>query len=94
MKLLAGFILVIFVSFLSTPTVVTLIKKGTDVSMFYSFSEEEIHKDIKEVKSLKTYFDYPFTETELHSDSKIISENLSRHDNVAEEIFSPPPELI
>jgi hypothetical protein len=94
MKLLAGFILVIFVSFLSTPTVVTLIKKGSDVSMFYSFSEEEIHKDIKEVKSLKPCFDYPFTETELHSDSKIISENLSRHDNIAEEIFSPPPELI
>ena len=94
MKLLSGFILVIFVTFLSTPTVVTLIKKGTDVSMFYSFSEEEIHKDIKEVKSLKTYFDYPFTETELHSDSKIISENLSRHDNISEEIFSPPPELI
>ena len=94
MKLLTGFILVIFVSFLATPTVVTLIKKGTDVSMFYSFSEEEIHKDIKEVKSLKTCFDYPFTETELRSDSKIISENLSRHDNIAEEIFSPPPELI
>jgi hypothetical protein len=94
MKLLSGFILVIFVTFLSTPTVVTLIKKGTDVSVFYSFSEEEIHKDIKEVKSLKTCFDYPFTETELQSDSKIISENLSRHDNVAEEICSPPPELI
>lgn len=73
---------------------VTLIKKGTDVSVFYSFSEEEIHKDIKEAKTLKACFDYPFTDSELHSDSKIISENLSRHDNVAEEIFSPPPELI
>lgn len=94
MKWLSGFILIIFVSFLSTPTVVTLIKKGTDVSMFYSFSEEEIHKDIKEAKTLKACFDYPFTVSERQSDSKIISENLSRHDNVAEEIFSPPPELI
>jgi hypothetical protein len=94
MKWLSGFILIIFISFLSTPTVVTLIKKGTDVSVFYSFSEEEIHKDIKEVKSFKPSFDYPFAATELQSDSKIISENLSRHDNVAEEIFSPPPELI
>jgi hypothetical protein len=74
--------------------VVTLIKKGTDVSVFYSFSEEEMHKDIKEAKTFKSYFDYPFTASELQSDSKIISENLSRHDNVTEKIFSPPPKLI
>ncbi|MBF6641994.1 hypothetical protein IVB69_10925 [Flavobacterium sp. J49] len=94
MKFIAGFILVIFVTFLSTPTVVTLIKKSADMSVFYSFAEEEIHKDIKEIKALKQCFDYPFTESELNPDSKIISENLSRHDNVSEEIFSPPPELV
>ncbi len=94
MKFLSGFILLLFISFLATPTVVTLIKKGIDVSVFYNFSEEEIHKDIKEAKTLKNCFDYPFAETELQTDSKIIYENLSRHDNVAEEIFSPPPELI
>ncbi|MFN3969450.1 hypothetical protein [Flavobacterium sp.] len=94
MKYIARLILVLFVSFLSTPTVVTLIKKSTDVSMFYSSAEEEIHKDLKEVKGIKQCFDYPFTASKLNPDSKIISENLSRHDNVAEEIFSPPPELI
>ena len=94
MKIIARFILVMFVAFLSTPTVVTLIKKSTDISMFYSFAEEEIHKDLKEVKALKQCFDYPYTESRLSPDSKIISENLSRHDNVAEEIFSPPPELV
>ncbi|NNT71425.1 hypothetical protein HKT18_04260 [Flavobacterium sp. IMCC34852] len=94
MRFIAGFILAIFVTFLSTPTVVTLIKKSADISVFYSFAEEEIHKDIKEVKALKQCFDYPFTESELNSDSIIISENLSRHDNVSEEIFSPPPELV
>jgi hypothetical protein len=90
----AGMILVFFIAFLSTPTVVTLIKKSTDISVFYSFAEEEIHKDLKEVKAIKQFFDYPFTETTLNSDSKIVSENLSKHDNVAEEIFSPPPELV
>lgn len=94
MRFIAGMILIIFVTFLSTPTVVTLIKKSVDISMFYSFAEEEIHKDLKEVKALKQCFDYPFTEAKLNSDSKIVSENLSKHDNVAEEIFSPPPELI
>lgn len=94
MKIIAGFILIMFVAFLSTPTVVTLIKKSTDISMFYSFAEEEIHKDLKEVKGLKQCFDYPFTESKLNPDSKIISENLSRHDNVASVIFSPPPDLV
>ena len=94
MKYIARLILVLFVSFLSTPTVVTLIKKSTDVSIFYSFAEEEIHKDLKEVKCIKQCFDYPFTDLLLNPNSKIISENLSRHDNATEEIFSPPPELI
>jgi hypothetical protein len=93
-RYIAGMILVFFVAFLSTPTVVTLIKKSADISVFYSFAEEEIHKDLKEVKAIKQFFDYPFTENKLNSDSKIVSENLSKHDNVAEEIFSPPPELV
>lgn len=95
MKLLAKLLLFVFVAFLSTPTVVTLIKKNTNTSMFYSFSEEEIHKQVKEVKAeVKQHFDYPFLDLRIHKNSAIISENLSRHDNVAAEIFSPPPELI
>lgn len=81
--------------FLSTPTIVTLIKKSTDTSVVYSFSEEEIHKEVKEVKAeLKQHFDYPFLDLKIKKNTEIISENLSRHDNVTSEIFSPPPELI
>lgn len=92
MKLVARILMVLFITFLSTPTVVTLIEKNTDISLFYSFSEEEIHKDIK--ADLKQQFDYPFLDAKIKLNSKIISENLSRHDNVADEIFSPPPELV
>lgn len=95
MKLIARFILFIFVAFLSTPTIVTLIEKNTDISMFYNFAEEENHKDIKEIKAdLNLGFDYPFIELNPIRDSKIISKNLLRHDNSAEEIFIPPPELV
>lgn len=84
-----------FVSFLSIPTVVSLIEKGTDISMFYNFAEEEIHKELKEVKAeIRQGFDYPFTDEVIKKSAKIISENLSKHDNVFEEIFSPPPEFI
>ena len=95
MKLIARFILFVFVAFLTTPTIVTLIEKNTNVSMFYSFSEEENHKDLKEIKAdLRLGFDYPIIEVASHQNSKIISENILRHDNIAEEIFIPPPELI
>lgn len=63
--------------------------------MCYSFTEEEIHKELKEVKAeVKQNFDYPFLDLEINKDATIISENLSRHDNVASEISSPPPEFI
>ena len=95
MKSVARILMVLFIAFLSTPTIVTLIEKNTDISMFYSFSEEEIHKDFKDIKAdIKQHFDYPFIEFKVTTNSKIISENLSRHDNVFEEIFSPPPELV
>ena len=95
MKFASGILLVLFLTFLSTPTIVTLIEKNTDVSFFYSFSEEEIHKELKQIKAdLRQNFDYPFMVLKIKSNSNIISENLSRHDNVAEEIFSPPPNLI
>ena len=95
MKLLARCLLVFFVLFLSTPTIVTLIKKNTNISLFYIFSEEEVHKHFKEIQAdLSHDYCYVFIDLPAIATTKIISENLSRHDNVAEEIFSPPPEFI
>lgn len=94
MKFFAKLLLLVFVTFLATPTIVTLIKKSTDTSIFYSFAEEEIHKEIKEVKAeVKQHFDYPFLDLEIQKNTAIMSENLSRHDNVSSEIISPPPEF-
>lgn len=95
MKSVARILMVFFIVFLSTPTLVSLIEKNTDVSFFYNFAEEEIYKDLSEIKiDLKQQFVYPFLDTKIKLNSKIVSENLSRHDKVLEEIFSPPPELI
>lgn len=93
MKHLAQIVLVLFVAFLSTPTIVSLIEKKTDVSIFYSLTEEEIHKELKEVKAEIKSYDYPITTIALKK-SRIVSENLSKHDNVSSVIFSPPPEFI
>ena len=95
MKLLSKLLLIVFIAFLSTPTLVTLIEKNTNISLFYSLAEEEIHKELKEVKAeVKQHFDYPFLDLKINKNSIIVSENLSRHDNVASEIISPPPDLI
>jgi hypothetical protein len=94
MKLLSRLILITFIAFLSTPTIITLIEKNTDISLFYSFAEEEIHKESKEVKAeIKQQFDYPFLDLKIQKNTAVISENLSRHDNVSSEIISPPPEF-
>lgn len=76
------------------PTIVTLIEKNTDISIFYNFAEEEIHKSYKQIQAeFRQVAEYPLMESKLIPNSKIISENVSRHDNVADEIFSPPPEI-
>ena len=94
MKLITRLLLVFFISFLATPTIVLVIKKSTNMSMFYSFNEEELQKDFKELKAdLRHNYDFAFVNLISTTTSKIISENLSRHDNVSEQIFSPPPEL-
>jgi hypothetical protein len=95
MKFIAVSILFVFVTFLSTPAIVTLIEKNTDISLFYSFSEEEVHKSYKEIKAaVKESSEYHLLDTKINPNTIIVSENLSRHDNVADEIFSPPPELM
>lgn len=94
MKILVNLVLLIFVTFLATPTIVGMLQEDADVSMVYSFSEEEVHKEIKEVIAhYPLSFDYAIYEV-VNKSSEIKSENLQRHDNVFEEIFSPPPEMV
>jgi hypothetical protein len=94
MKFVAISILILFIAFLSVPTLVLLIEKKANVSMCFSSTEEELQKDVKEIKAdLKLNFDYNFVSVVLVKKPKIISENLSKHDKTTEEIFSPPPEL-
>lgn len=83
-----------FIAFLSMPTIVTLIEKNTDISVFYSFSEEEIQKDLKEIKAnIKEEIPLVFFDWNEKTKTKIIFENVAKHDNVFGSIFSPPPEL-
>ncbi len=93
MKIMAKILLFVFITFLVTPTVVSVIEKSADMSVFYSFSEEEkAHKEIKAVFNFD-YSNTPLNLSQLNS-GIIHSENLSKHDKIASKIFIPPPEQV
>lgn len=93
MKLTAQILLFVFITFLITPTVVSVIEKNADMSMFYSFSEEE-----KAQKEIKAIFNFEVASApdniSLLNCSLILSENLSKHDKISSKIFIPPPEQV
>jgi len=93
MKLIARIFLFLFIAFLATPAVVTMVKKSCNISMFFSLSEEEhVQKEIK----VFTYHDQiqvGFLFGKYNRSSLILSENLSKHDRITASIFSPPPDL-
>ena len=93
MKITAQILLFVFITFLVTPAIVSMIKKSADMSVFYSFSEEE--KSQKEIKAifLSDLENVPNNLSQLNS-SLIHSENLSKHDKIASKIFIPPPEQV
>lgn len=93
MKLIARIFLFIFIAFLSTPAIITLIEKSTDTSIVFSMSEEEhVKKEVKNLADILTC-QSPFLLNTSVVSSLILSENLSKHDNVSRTIFSPPPNL-
>jgi hypothetical protein len=93
MKLAAQILLFVFITFLATPTIVSVIKKNADTSMFYSLSEEEkAHKEVKAVFNFDIVIS-PMIFADLKSDL-IQSENLSKHDKISSQIFIPPPEQV
>ncbi len=95
MKLFVSTLLLLFITYLSSPTVVMLMEKNADISLNYDLSDDENQKENKELKldfTFKTQFEQVSFITTLSK--TIISENVSKHDAISEEIFIPPPELI
>ncbi|TDD74180.1 hypothetical protein [Flavobacterium caseinilyticum] len=90
MNLISKIFLIIFITFLATPTIVTVIEKSADISIFYTTSEDE-HTP-KEIKTF-VYFDNLSDEIlpAKFASWTILSENLSKHDNITSSIFIPPP---
>ena len=94
MKFAVKIVLIIFIAFLSAPTIVSLIEKSNDKSYFYDLSEEDDSSE-NEIIADFTFYEYPeFMGFPTKKSSLILSENLSRHDNISAAIFIPPPEQV
>jgi hypothetical protein len=99
MKIIAHVFLFFFTVSLSTPIIVSLIEKDSTISFVIDSSEEKENKEkteeLKEMKAdLSLAFNYNLLSPICLPSTKIVFENTSKHDEVLEEIFSPPPELI
>jgi hypothetical protein len=93
MNFIARIFLFLFIAFLATPAIVTMIEKSCDTSVFFSLSEEEhTQKEIK-VFAYHTEIELGFLLGKHNKSSLIHSVNLSKHDKISATIFSPPPNL-
>ncbi|MBE9576781.1 hypothetical protein [Flavobacterium proteolyticum] len=93
MKLMVSIVLFLFITFLSTPTIIGMIDNKVDTSYFYSTcEEEENHAPFNEIKSVPTsnFLIINFSSVKLVAFNVLLKYDLS-FDNLAHQIFSPPP---
>ncbi|OXG04014.1 hypothetical protein B0A79_12510 [Flavobacterium piscis] len=93
MKILARILLFIFIAFLSTPTIVQAIKKGTNTAISFNCAEEEVHKELKSIVH-PVVLEHEVVLPVYIQKKTIVSENIVKLDNISPSIFAPPPNLI
>jgi hypothetical protein len=93
MNFIVKLLIVFFIAFLSAPTVVSLIEKKVNISFCYDNSEkEDFQKELKTEFILETLTYIVFNSQKKLC--KILSDNLSKHDNISKKIVIPPPDII
>lgn len=94
MKISASIVLLFFVLFLVTPTIIVCLEKDKETTTLCSNSNssssfEEIKHDIKYF-TVNSFLEISFLDIKKGS-GLILFENLSRHDLISASIFIPPP---
>jgi hypothetical protein len=95
MKICIKIVIFLFLLFLATPTIVSLLANENDKELIIVCSvEEEIQKDIKEVKVVPSLVFEFAVFIPLAKKAAITSKYLQEHTNVFGDIFLPPPEVV
>lgn len=98
MNFLSKIVLFFFITFLITPTIISVVNQDVDISSFYNLSEEEekngssiSFEEIKLIAKTDSYFLFYYSRIKLGvfnlQDDLIIC-------NYKASIFIPPPDLI
>lgn len=96
MKIKVQIVLILFLSFLATPTVLSVINEDIDTSYFYNMAEEEEnHVSFNEIKMLPAFFSIPdyLKFSHLKDNNFNVIDNL-KVKKLSANIFLPPPEFI
>lgn len=92
MKFIVKIVLLMFLTFLSTPTIVGFLFADVDTSIIYSTCDDENQKETKaEVKCLLSEIVFQLIQKKR---SVIFSNYPHKHDNILKDIQSPPPDRI
>ncbi len=96
MKVLVSFFVFLLITFLSTPTIISVLDKDADISYFYTLSEEEESQvSFDEIKSVtlssQELFSFFYNSSAILNVATVTNLNFT---NLAHQIFSPPPEFL
>ena len=95
MKLLTKIVLGIFIIFLATPTIVSVVDKDIDISYFFNLSEEESHSAFNEIKSIPAIYSIPLViDFEGIQKVKFSTFKDRKVNSIKPKVFLPPPELV
>jgi hypothetical protein len=93
MKWVTKLMLLLFLTFLSTPTIVGMVDDDVEISCFYNLAEEEeTNPTVQEVKILP-FIQYSISKFFCYESFKFNVKliHFLDYDNLAHKIFSPPP---
>lgn len=91
MKIIALLLVLVFTSFLITPTVMTVIEQNTDMSVFFGSADNE-KADLEIEAVFTSNFNYLSNDFAFLNFTLILQKNLSIQCKIASKIFIPPPQ--
>ena len=95
MKCISNIVLIIFILFLATPTIVSTIDDSVDISYFFNMSEEENHSAFNEIKLVPSIYSIPLIiDFEGFQKVKYSVLNHRKVNSLKLKVFLPPPELV
>lgn len=95
MRYKVALFLIVFVSFLSMPTIVSLIEKKSDISVLLSVDDEEVEKEVLDLYVTSDFqYSYAAQCFTYKSSLQKVSKQHTNLDSISLDIVIPPPKRV